>query len=188
MDFGQLNTLKKRIEYKRSQYVIWKEEAAEKQKIKREEIKKAARQKILDKKEITSKIADEACVRITNLPEELQIHILHHLEVKQLQLLQLPPFTLRAVLQVQERNDTHAKELIKSTWLPRLLDKDDKLALLNLAKRAKLVPTCPVVKPSPYWHRCSSGFCAWFAPEGGWDSFHAKNHVKCGMYQCVDFE
>ena len=188
MEFGQLNNLKKRVESKRSQYVIWKEEAAEKQKIKREEIKKAARQKILDKKEITSKIADEACVRITNLPEELQIHILHHLEVKQLQLLQLPPLTLRAVLQVQERNDTHAKELIKSTWLPRLLDKDDKLALLNLAKRAKLVPTCPVVKPSPYWHKCSSGFCAWFAPDGGWDSFHAKNHVKCGMYQCVDFE
>ena len=121
MEFRQRTNLKRKSEFKRSQYLIWKEEASEKQKVKREEIKKLAQQNVFDKKEITIKIADEACVRIMNLPQELQIHILHHLEVKQLQLLQLPPLTLRAVLQVQERNDSHAKELIKSTWLPGYL-------------------------------------------------------------------
>ena len=188
MDFGHCTNLKRKAEFKKKPYLVWKREAAERQKIKREEVKRIVQQKILAKEEIKSKVADEACVRIMHLPEELKIHILHHLAVKQLELLHLPPITLRAVLQVQERDDRHAKELIKSTWLPRLLDKDDKISLFKMAKIARLVPNCPVVKPSSYWHRCESGFCAWFAPEGGWDVFHAKNHVKCGMYHCVNFD
>ena len=109
-----------------SQFDIWKIEAAERQKRQREETLKIARQKILDENSLKRKIADEACLRIQTLPIELQFYILHHLEIKQLQLLQLPESTLRAVLQAGEKDGTHAKELVKSTWSKRISDKDDK--------------------------------------------------------------
>ena len=173
---------------KRSQFDIWKSEAAERQRRQREEDLRIARQKILDEEEMKRKVGDEACWRIEMLPKELQIYILHQLEVKQLQLLQLPPSTLRAVLQAGEKDGAPAKELVKSTWNKRILDKDDKIALHTLGKKAKLLPDCPVAKPSPYWHRCKA-FCAWEAPDGGWDVFHATKHQKCSrFYGCIDFE
>ena len=109
-----------------SQFDIWKIEAAERQKRQREETLKIARQKILDDNSLKRKIADEACLRIQTLPIELQFYILHHLEIKRLQLLQLSESTLRAVLQAGEKDGTHAKELVKSTWSKRIFDKDDK--------------------------------------------------------------
>ena len=45
-------------------------------------------------------IAEEAFKRIPDLPEELKIHILHHLSVTLIEKLELPTSTLRAVLQV----------------------------------------------------------------------------------------
>ena len=173
---------------KMSQFDIWKIEAAERQRREREETLRMARQKILHEKKMEKQIGDEALARLALLPKELQIYILHHLEVKQIQLLQFPPSTLRAVLQAGERTGTPPTELVKKTWIKRIMDKDDKLTIFSMAKKAKLLPTCPVVKPSPYWHRCKA-FCPWYAPDGGWDVFHATKHQKCSrFYGCIDFD
>ena len=167
---------------KRSQFVIWKMEAAEREKIQRE----TAKQKVFQEIETKRREADEACMRIKTLPNEIKCFILHFLDLKKLELLQMDISTLRSVLQAGGSKNT--KELVKSIWLPRILkDKDAKLALHSLGKKANLLPACPVAQPSPYWHRCTS-FCVWFAPAGGWDAFHATRHKKCGMYQCIDFD
>ena len=46
-----------------------------------------------------NEIAEEAFTRIPDLPEELKMHILHHLSVSLIEKLELPISTLRAVLQ-----------------------------------------------------------------------------------------
>ena len=58
---------------KRSQFVIWKIEAVEREKIQRE----TAKQKALEEIEMKKREADEACLRIENLPTEIKCFILH---------------------------------------------------------------------------------------------------------------
>ena len=62
----------------------------------RREVKRALEEK---KKAEENEIADEAFTRIPNLPEELKMHILHHLSATLIEKLELPVSTLRAVLQ-----------------------------------------------------------------------------------------
>ena len=118
-------------------------------------------------------IADEACSRITSLPGELKIYILHHFNVKLLQRLNLPSSLLRLVLQAKEVSGR--QELVRSTWLARLDTNEDKLALFRMAEQTDLVPTCPVLKPSLFRHTCAA-FCPWFAPRGGWDAMYEKHY------------
>ena len=65
---------------------------------------------------------------------------------------------------------------MRSSWLHRVVFSAEWLALIRLAKKADLVPDCPVVKPSVFNHSCSN-FCKWFAPQGGWEAFYANNPV-----------
>ena len=161
-----------------------KRKAAEKkaagQKKRAEVRKRKADEKRKEKKIVEEKrkaeekiVADEACSRITSLPGELKIYILHHFSVKFLQRLNLPRSLLRLVLQAEEPNGS--QELARSTWLPRLHTNEDRLALFRMAEEADLVPTCPVVKPSLYGHNCAT-FCPWFAPRGGWDALYEKHY------------
>ena len=76
----------------------------------------------------------------------------------------------------QAREPTGTQELVRSSWLHRVVFSAEWLALIRLAKKADLVPACPVVKPSVFKHSCSN-FCKWFAPQGGWEAFYAKNPV-----------
>ena len=78
---------------------------------------------------------------------------------------------------MQAREVIGRQELVKSTWIERVVFSAEWLALIRLAKRADLLPACPLVKPSIYNHSCSN-FCSWFAPQGGWEAFYAKNHSR----------
>ena len=132
---------------KRSQFVIWKMEAAEREKIQRE----TAKQKVFQEIETKRREADEACMRIKTLPNEIKCFILHFLDLKKLELLQMDLSTLKSVLQAGGSKNT--KELVKSIWLPRIVkDKDAKLALHSLGKKANLLPACPVAQPLSLIH------------------------------------
>ena len=80
-------------------------------------------------------------------------------------------------LLLQAREPTGSQELVKSTWMHRVVFSADWLALIRLASKSDLMPICPVVKPSIFNHSCSN-FCKWFAPQGGWESFYAKNQAR----------
>ena len=125
------------------------------------------------KKAEVEKMADEALRRIEDLPQELKIQILHHLSITTIQKLNLPSSMLRSVLQAQE--STWSQELVKSTWMPRMLTTSDTLALMKMAEEADLVPRCPVIKPSIYNHPCSI-LCPWFGPPKGWNKHFETNH------------
>ena len=65
------------------------------------EMKREARRAFEEKKRAEeNEIAEEAFTRIPALPEELKMHILHHLSATIIEKLELPISTLRAVLQV----------------------------------------------------------------------------------------
>ena len=125
------------------------------------------------KKAEVEKMADEALRRIEDLPQELKIQILHHLSITTIQKLNLPSSMLRSVLQARE--STGSQELVKSTWMPRMLTTSDTLALMKMAEEADLVPRCPVIKPSIYNHPCSI-LCPWFGPPKGWNKYFERNH------------
>ena len=72
---------------------------------------------------------------------------------------------------------TGTQELVKSTWMHRVVFSAEWLALTRLARKSDLVPICPVVKPSIFNHSCGN-FCKWFAPQGGWEAFYAKDHAR----------
>ena len=130
-------------------------------------------------------IAEEAFTYIPDLPEELKIQILHHLSVTLIEKLELPISTLRAVLQAREPTGT--QELVKWSWMHRVVFSAELHALVRLAKKADLVPICPVVKPSIYDHSCSN-FCKWFAPQGDWEAFYAKNLTHYLGRNAIEFE
>ena len=154
---------KRKVAERKKRAEVRKRKAKEKRKEKKiAEEKRKAKEKV---------IADEACSRISDLPGELKIYILHHFSVKFLQRLDLPTSLLRLILQAEE--PVGSEELVKSTWLPRIHTNEDRLALFRMAEQADLVPTCPVLKPSLYRHSCST-FCPWFAPRGGWDAMYEK--------------
>lgn len=151
----------------------------------RRELKRKADEK---RKAEEKQTADEACSRISELPGELQVCILHHLPLKQLQQLELPVPLLRLVLQAREPGGGH--QLVKWSWLHRIQGHGDRAVLQELARRADLAPPCDVIKPSLYEHDCSP-FCPWFAPEGGWEAFYNKNpedHYVHGYYSDDDEE
>ena len=87
--------------------------------------------------------AEEACLRIAQLPQEIKIYILHFLRPRLIRKLRLPVPLLRSVLQAEEPNGT--KELVENTWCHRLPSNKDKFALFKLARKASL---CSEVKPS----------------------------------------
>ena len=183
------------------------------------EMKREARRAFEEKKRAEeNEIAEEAFTRIPALPEELKMHILHHLTATLIEKLELPISTLRAVLQVhisyffqgwtilqptdckmleyssnrlqlllQAREPTGSQELVKWTWMHRVVFSAEWLALIRLAKKADLVPVCPVVKPSIFNHSCSN-FCKWFAPQGGWEAFYAKNHARYVGRNAIELE
>ena len=141
--------------------------------------KKAAEEKRLARERAA---ADEACLRIFYLPEELKIYVLHFLNVRLIKKLKLPAPLLRAVLQAEELKGT--QELIKFTWIHRLHSNRDRFALSKLAQEANLLPDCPVVKPPFMMHICNA-LCSWFAPDGGWDAVFALVPKRFAGYKCT---
>jgi len=138
---------------------------------KEENKKKRSIEKIKRKAEEKQK-AEEACSRIPDLPGELQVYILHHFPLKQLEQLELPVPLLRLVLQV--KGPPGAQQLVRSSWLHRVQRPEDAAHLQGLARRAGLAPACGLTLPSLYDHYCRP-LCSWFAPVGGWEATYARN-------------
>ena len=83
---------------------------------------------------------------------------------------------------LQAREPSGTPTVVKSTWIHRIKTHEDKVSIFGhlrlpaihhhfinthlkvilhgMAKKADLVPSCDVVKPSIYEHSCSA-FCPW---------------------------
>ena len=100
-------------------------------------------------------------------------------------------------LLLQAREPAGSRELMKWTWMHRVVFSGEWLALIRLAEKADLVPVCPVAKkPLGRWtsswgpilytpmevnHSCSI-ICNWFAPPGGWEAFYEDAEWKTNVF------